>query len=456
MAGRQYDLTPKDVPQVSTKWRKIVTKIPAPESLPILDQLHRYEPRSMQGQPPIVWDRASGCQVHDRWGNTWLDWSSGVVVANVGHSNPDVCKAIHDQVDHGLIHNYCFPSEMRMRLAKALVDVAPEGIDRAFLLTTGSEATECAIKLARTHGVSVGGEKKNVIVTFGNAFHGRTLGAQQAGGIPGLKDWIVNLDPGFVQVPFPDGFRCADTSFELFEKSLAEQGVDADNVAGVMTESYQGGGASFAPPEYMQRLRQWTAEHDALLIMDEVQAGFGRTGKFWGFEHYGIVPELICCGKGISGGMPLSAVLGRADIMDQFEPGSMTSTHTGNPVCVASALASLEYIQRENVVEQARKGGELLLSELNKLAERFPAVVGAVQGKGMVAGLHLVKPGTNEPDGDLAFHVVVGCMERGLLMFSPVGVGGATVKIAPPLVTPESAIREGVTVLAEAMEAALS
>ena len=456
MAGRAYDLTPRDVPHVDTKWRKIVTKIPVPESIRVLEDLRRYEPRSMQGQPPVVWDKASGCQVHDRWGNTWLDWSSGVLVANAGHANPDVCQAIRDQVDYGLIHNYCFPSEVRSRLAAKLVEVAPEGIERAFLLTTGAETTECAIKLARAQGLEKGGPSKVVVVTFSNAFHGRTLGAQQAGGIPALKEWIVNLDPGFVQVPFPDGFRCEDISFDLFERCLADQGVDADDVAGVMTESYQGGGASFAPPEYIQRLREWTTAHGALLVMDEVQAGFGRTGTFWGFEHYGIIPDLICCGKGISSGLPLSALLGRADIMDLFAPGSMTSTHTGNPICTASALANIEYILRENVVEQARAAGEVLHAELNKLRERFPLVVGDVQGLGMVAGVHLVKPGTKEPDGDLAFEVVTGCMERGLLMFSSVGVGGATVKIGPPLTTPQDAIREGVAVLAEALEAALA
>jgi 4-aminobutyrate aminotransferase/diaminobutyrate-pyruvate transaminase/4-aminobutyrate aminotransferase/(S)-3-amino-2-methylpropionate transaminase len=451
MAGRDYDLVPKDVPRVQTRWRKIVTKIPAPGSIPIMEELRRYEPRSMQGQPPVVWDRASGCQVHDRWGNTWLDWSSGVVVANAGHSNPQVCEAIRRQVEHGLIHNYCFPSEIRGRLARALVEVAPEGIERAFLLTTGGEATECAIKLCRTHGVKVGGRRKVVIVSFDNAFHGRTLGAQQAGGIPALKEWIVNLDPGFVQVPFPDGFRCEDTSFELFEKSLAERGVDPDDVAGVLAETYVGGGASFAPAQYMQRLRAWTAEHEALLALDEVQAGFGRTGTFWGFEHYGIVPDLICCGKGITSGMPLSALLGRADVMDLFEPGSMTSTHTGNPVCAASALANLDVIRKENLPERARQMGEVLHAGLNGVARKLAQVVGAVHGKGMVAGVHLVKAGSKEPDGDLAFRVVTACMERGLLMFSPVGVGGATVKICPPLVTPEDAVREGVAVLEEAI-----
>jgi 4-aminobutyrate aminotransferase-like enzyme len=456
MAGRTYPLEPRDVPHVDTSWRRIATKIPVPESLPVLEDLRRFEPRSMSGQPLVVWDRAEGCNVYDRWGNKWLDWSSGVLVTNAGHSHPRILQAVRDQVDHGLIHNYCFPSEVRSRLAAALVDCAPDGIDKAFLLTTGSEATECAIKLSRAWGRRIGGDGKIVIVTFEHAFHGRTLGAQMAGGIPALKEWIVNVDPGFVQVPFPDGFRCRDVGFDLFQLSLAEQGITPDSVAGVMTETYQGGGACFAPPEYMKKLREWTRENGALLIMDEVQAGFGRTGRFWGFEHYDIVPDLICCGKGISSGLPLSAVLGRTDVMDQFEPGSMTSTHSGNPVCAAAALVNLEAIRDEGLVHNAARVGAVLHEELTALQRRFPEAIGAVLGKGMVAGVHMVKPGSHEPDGDLAFEIVRGCVERGLLMFSPVGFGSATVKIAPPLVTGEDAMREGVEVLGETIAACLS
>ncbi len=451
MAGRTYPLAPKAVAHVETRYRRIVTEIPVPESLPILEELRAYEPQSMSGQPPVVWDRAEGCQVHDRWGNTWLDWSSGVLVTNAGHAHPLVREAIIRQAQHGLIHNYCFPSELRARLARALVEAGPEGIDKAFLLTTGSEATECAIKLSRARGLRIAGPAKSVIVSFEGAFHGRTLGAQQAGGIPALKEWIVNLDPGFAQVPFPDGFRCEDTGFDAFERSLAEQGIGGQDVAAVMMETYLGGGASFAPAEYVQRLREWTRRHDALLVLDEVQAGFGRTGTFWGFEHYGIVPDLICCGKGISSGMPLSAVLGRAEVMDRFEPGSMTSTHTGNPVCVAAALAGIEAIRRDGLVERARAVGQGLHAGLAKVAERFTNRTGAVHGRGMVAGVHVTRPGSKEPDGELAFDIVGACVERGLLMFAPVGLGGATVKICPPLVTEEDAVREGVSVFEEAV-----
>lgn len=453
--AKEYDLTPRRVPRVETGLRRIVTEFPVPESLPILERLHRYEPVAMRGQPPVVWHRAEGFQVYDAWGNCWIDWSSGVLIANAGHGRREIIEAVCAQASSGLLTNYCFPSEIRARLTEKLSSILPEPIKKIFILTTGSETVECAIKLCRTHGVKAGGRAKNVIVSFDKAFHGRTLGAQQAGGIPALKEWIVNLDPGFVQVPFPDGYRTEDTSFAGFERCLQQAGIEPQNVAGVMLETYQGGSASFAPRAYMQSLRQWCTGHKALLVCDEVQAGFGRTGTLWGFEHYGIVPDLALFGKGISSSLPVSAVAGRPDVMDLHPPGSMTSTHTGNPICAAAALASIELVLKENLAENARRMGNLLHQRLNELRSRHPEI-GCVDGKGLVAGVACVKPGTKEPDADLAFDAVCRSMEKGVLMFSPVGFGGGTVKISPPLVITEAAVEESTAAFAEAFAEALA
>jgi 4-aminobutyrate aminotransferase-like enzyme len=330
--------------------------------------------------------------------------------------------------------------------------VAPEGVNKVFLLTTGSEAVECSIKLARSWGRKVGGENKIAIVSFENAFHGRTMGSQMVGGIPSLKQWIVNVDKDMVQVPFPDGFRCPDISFDLFLKSLADQRVNPNQVAGVITETYQGGNASFAPPEYIQQLRSWCNEHQALLIFDEIQAGFARTGTYWGFEHYQVPPDLICCGKGVTSGLPLSAVVGRPEIMDFYPPGSMTSTHTGNPLCCAAVIANLKVIEEEKLVENTQKMGEILQPELRRVAARFPSHVGAVHGKGLVASLHMIKPGGIEPDPELASAIVRSSVEKGLLMFAPVGYAGASVKVSPPLVITEEPLRESIAVIEEALE----
>jgi 4-aminobutyrate aminotransferase/diaminobutyrate-pyruvate transaminase/4-aminobutyrate aminotransferase/(S)-3-amino-2-methylpropionate transaminase len=449
--AREFPLTPEAVPSVDTNLRRIATKLPVPESLPILEKLHRYEPLAMRGQPPVVWDHAEGFQVHDAYGNCWIDWSSGVLITNAGHGRREIIDAIVQQAQSGLLTNYGFPSEIRSRLVERIAELLPQPLKKVFLLTTGSETVECAIKLSRVHGFRAGGGAKNIIVSYSDAFHGRTLGAQQAGGIPYLKEWIGNLDPGFVQVPFPDGFRTSDTSFDYFERCLHERDVDPQNVAAVLMETYQGASAAFAPNEYMRALRQWCHQHKALLVLDEVQAGFGRTGTMWGFEHYGILPDLALFGKGISSSLPLAAVAGSAEIMDSQPIGTMTSTHTGNPVCCAAALASIDLVVNEKLAANACQMGNVLHRRLRDIQSRFPKI-GVVQGRGLVAGLACVKDGPTTPDAGLAWEIVRHCFEQGVLMFAPVGFGGATVKIAPPLVITEEAILESTAVLEEAFE----
>ena len=198
----------------------------------------------------------------------------------------------------------------------------------------------------------------------------------------------------------------------------------------------------------MQSLRKWCDQHKALLVCDEVQAGFGRTGTFWGFEHYGIVPDLTCFGKGISSSLPLAAVAGRPDVMDLHAPGSMTSTHTGNPVCCAAALANIETIVDEDLAGNAQRMGEVLHRSLHEIKDQYDGVV-AVMGKGLVAGFVLADPDTGEPDAALAFEIVKRSIEKGLLMFSPVGPGGGTVKICPPLMITEEALEDSLVAFRE-------
>ncbi len=454
--GKEFDIRSRDVARVETRYRRIVTPLPHPASVATLERLRQFEPQSMRGQPPLVWDRAEDIFVYDRHGNRWLDWSSGVLVANSGHAAPEVREAILSQVNSGLLHNYCFPSEERAELIECLAGLAPEGLKKVFLLTTGSESTECAVKLARAHGIRKGGRKKIGIVGFDRGFHGRTLGAQQAGGLAALKEWIVNLDPAFVTAPFPDGYWQTDTGFGTFLRAIDRAGLAPDEVAGVLMESYQGVGPDFAPVDYVRQLADWCRQHQVVLIFDEVQAGFGRTGKFWAFEHYGVVPDLICCGKGISSSLPISAVIGREGIMDQFGPGSMTSTHTGNPVCCAAALANVRKLVRDELTANAARLEPVLLEGLEEIQRRHPDVVGRVSARGLVGGVQLVKPATREPDHDLAHNIIERCFHQGLLLFSPVGAWGQTVKIAPPLTIPQDALEEGLEVLGRAVAKAVA
>jgi 4-aminobutyrate aminotransferase / (S)-3-amino-2-methylpropionate transaminase / 5-aminovalerate transaminase len=450
------DLTPKNVPPVETKYRRIKTAIPAPESVPILKKLYDLEPRALQGQPPVVWDHAEGFQVYDNAGNCFIDWSAGVLITNAGHGRKEIVEAIREMIDKPLLTTFAFASEVKARLVEKLESLYPDPLNKVLVLSTGSEAVENAIKFARSHGVQVGGRSKNVIVTYGGAFHGRTLGSQLAGGIPVLKDWIINLDPGFVQVPFPDGYLCEDTSFEHFLKCLSDQGVEPRNVAGVMLETYQGGNACFAPVEYIKTLRDWCTGHNALLIFDEVQAGFGRTGKFHAFEHYGVVPDLCTGGKGLSGSLPQSALAGRADVMDLHPPLSMTNTHAGSPLPCASTLASIDLLLKEKLTENSLALGEILDQRLKAMEAKYEEIGFVASGRGLVGGLALVEPGTKEPDGALAKDITWRLLEKGVLLFAPVGTGMGTIKICPPLVINEEALIESLDVFEEAFDEALA
>ncbi len=451
--AKQFAVKPKRTKPVKSKYRKIVTSIPAPGSIRLLKSLRKAEPLSMTGQPPIVWYKAKGFKVSDRWGNRWLDWSSGVLVASAGHGRKKIIKAMREALKQPLLHNYCFPSEYRAKLAGRLVKLAPKGLNRCFLLTTGSEGVECIIKLSRAYGRKVGGQDKNIIVTFNGDFHGRTMASQLAGGSPALKEWIgPTRDTAFAQVDLPGNIRTKDSSFEGFVRALEAQGATADRICLVLPETYQGGSCAFLPKEFAVKLREWCTKNKIVMGFDEVQAGFGRCGTMWGFQYYGVTPDVFCLGKGISSSMPLSAVIGKSEIMNIFGPNTMTSTHTGNPVCCAAGLANIDLIVKEKLVNKAAKMGKVLHDGLNRIREKFPQNIAAVQGRGMVAGVHMVKPGTDlEPDGESAFDIVERCMEKGLLMFAPVGAGGGTIKIAPPLVTPRAAIEDGLAAFEEAV-----
>ncbi len=226
-------------------------------------------------------------------------------------------------------------------------------------------------------------------------------------------------------------------------------------MAGVISETYQGAGPNFMPKQYAKDLRKWCDKYGALLCFDEVQAGFGRCGTMWAFELYDVLPDLFCIGKGLSSSLPISGVIGKEKVMDLFGPNEMTSTHSGNPICCAAALASIEVIEQEKLVENAAKVGLVLQKHLQLIKSEFSETIGFAPGAGLVAGLLMVKKGSKDPDYELAWNVVNLCFRKGLLMFAPVGVGGGCVKIAPPLCISEEAVKEGCEVIREAVKEAV-
>ena len=442
---------------IKTKYRTITSQISTPASQKVIEVLEKYEPRSLTGHDPVVWQRAEGFQVFDINGNCWIDFSSAIILANAGHAHEKICQAIKVQIDRKLLHTYCYPSEIRAHLVHRLSELTPEYLEKVFLLTTGSEAMECAIKLTRMHGYSIHPNKIGII-SFTHSFHGRTMGSQMIGGYPDQKDWIVNLDPDMHQIPFPFCFhcprgksryeRCGRECFHKGMSMLKDAGIGPGRIAGFITETFQGPTVAFMPVDYVQEMRQWADENQALVTFDEIQAGFGRTGKMFGFEHYGIEPDMICCGKGITGSLPLSAVIGRAHILDIPEQGHMSSTHTGNPLCCAAALANINVIESEGLVNRAAALGNILGEHLNILQKKYPHHVGGFNGKGLAYAVYLVKPDTKELDVDLGNRVTETALNKGLFMLQ---TGRGTLKIAPPLSIPKDALIEGVSVISEAI-----
>lgn len=447
---------PKEVPIIETKHRKICTKIPVPESMDIIERSIKNEPWSMNNQLYAVWDKAVDYQIFDKWGNVWIDFSSGIFVTNTGHGNKEMVEALQKMIDKPLLNSYYYYLEERSLLSEQLVKMAPSYMDKAFLLTTGSETTECALKLCRIRGMKKS-PRKTVMLSFLGGFHGKTLGAQTMAGKPASWKWIGDMDPNIYHLPCPtNAFESMDQIYDeewgrsVFKEhldKLIEDGINPDTVAGAIFEPYQGWAALFYPIGYIKALREFLTEHDALLVADEVQAGFGRTGKLFGYEYYGVDVDIICCGKAVSGGLPLSAVLSSADILDV--DGSLNSTHGGSPLPVASALANLKYLEKEGLVEKAKKKEKIVREKFEELKKKFPDRVKAVHGFGLAFAAVIVKPGTEELDVELVDRIIERAFEKGLMSIRTMT---GTIKIGPPLTIPDDALIEGMNIIIESME----
>ncbi len=452
MSGYAFSREPKTVPLVATPHRLIQTRIPVPGTRAILERLEACESRSMQGQLPLVWDRAEDFSVYDSAGNRWIDFTSTIFVANVGHSNAHVTAAMKATLDRPLYSCYAYANETRAHYLEKLVAFAGRPFEKAFLLSAGTEATEAALKLMRMHGQK-SGKRRRGIVCIENNWHGRTLGAQMMSSNLAQKAWIGYQDADIHHIPFPYPWALDGRSGEDFLaeglKQLEAAGIDlARDVCGFMLETFQGWGAVFYPDDFVQGIERLCRRHGILLAFDEMQAGFARTGRAFGFQHYGVEPDLICCGKGMGGGVPLSGVLGRAEVMDLPEVGNMSSTHSANPLVCAAGLAVIEEIESRNLIAETERKGRLLFDALRDLQSRFPGRIANLLGRGLIAAVLIHDPKTGKPDGPFTSRVAERCMQKGLLV---VHTGRESIKIGPPLTISDAALLEGVAVLGEAI-----
>ena len=415
-------------------------KVPGPKSEEYLQISAQSEPACAADQTPIVWDHGEGVFVWDVDGNKYIDFTSGVLVSNLGHNHPGLVKAIQDQAPR-LMNCYSFPTPERVKASHRLLKTLPPNLDRVFMLSTGAEATEAALRIARRY------TGKQEILAFYGGFHGRTYGAiGVAGSIATRRQFGVPVSGG-IMAPYGDCFHCFyDKKFPECDyyciKALDRiiESSSSDDLGAVIVEPYQGAAGFIFPPEgWFKRLEQWAQQRDLLLIVDEVQSSFGRTGHYYAVQDEQVAPSLLCLGKGMGSGVPASAVAAEARIFAAMRPGELSSTWGGNPLASAAVLAVLDAMERENLPENARKMGEYMKPRFLAMQEKYP-FLGDVRGRGLVMGLEFVEPADpHRPSPQITKKVIMGCAERGMLL-GKVGAHGNIIRIAPPLIIREEEI----------------
>jgi 4-aminobutyrate aminotransferase len=425
----------------------IKTALPGPHAKRVLEGDERYISPSYTRSYPLVAKKAHGLIVTDVDGNEFLDFSSGIAVTSTGHCHPKVVKAIQKQAGE-LIHmsGTDFYYENLVTLAERLSKIAPmPGPHRVYYGNSGAEAIECALKLARYH------TGRQQMIAFYGAFHGRTMGALSlTASKPQQRRRFAPLVPGVTHVPFPDVYRNGEQDAlacaRFIEEKVFKTTVPPEEVAAIFVEPIQGeGGYVPAPLAFLQELRRICDHYGILLVADEVQSGAGRSGKWWAIEHTGIQPDMVCIAKGIASGMPLGITLTKADVMN-WVPGSHASTFGGNPVCIAAALATMDVIEGEGLLQNVQEIGNHISRRLADWPRKL-RLVGDVRGRGLMIGVELVKDKqTKERASTERDRVVVLAFERGVLFL---GCGPNTIRIAPPLITTREQADTAMDVLEE-------
>ncbi len=425
------------------------------QSSKILARYREYVPEGIGDTSPLVWEKAEGCRVWDADGREYIDFTSGVLVLNVGHSHPRVTAAIAEQA-RKFLNCYGATSGVIAEFVERLAETLPPELRKIILLTTGSEAIEAAVRIAR------GATGKHEILAFSGAFHGRTHMAMTLGGMQAIKQGFGPVAPGVLHAYYPYCYRCLFDKrypgcrlycFRHIEHVIQTESSGA--IAALLIEPYLGsGGAVAAPREYLQKLQEFCRQQKILFILDEVQASFGRTGSMYAFEQCGILPDLLCLGKGISSGVPMSAVAVRPDLAQHVRTGAFGSTYGGfNPLACAAGLATLAVLREEAVVENARRMADWVMKRLKVIQRRFP-IVGDVRGMGLSLGVEFVTDKeSRRPAGDAAAAVSRLALQNGLaLLHHPGGIHNNVLRLMPPLTIDPATAEQGLRIFERAVQ----
>ncbi len=433
---------------------RIKTALPGPKASRWIDLDHRYVSPSYTRYYPFVAETGRGVWLRDPDGNVFLDFTAGIAVTSTGHCHPKVLKAVKRQAKK-LLHmsGTDFYYEPQIKLAERLAKLAPGTSEKkVFFCNSGTESVEAAFKLARYK------TKREKMISFFGAFHGRTMGALSlTGSKVKQKENFGSLVPGVTHVGYGYCYRCPYhlrypecniSCVSYIEETLFHTTLPPEEVAAVIVEPIQGeGGIVDPPPEYFPMLRELTKKYNILLIADEVQTGMGRTGKMFAMEHWGIEPDIVCVAKGIASGLPLGAIIAPSDIMI-WQPGSHASTFGGNPVACSAALATLDLLEG-GLIDNARVLGDYFKSRLLKLKERY-SLIGDVRGRGLLLGIELVKNlETKEHATALRNEIIEKCFRKGLLIL---GCGESSIRFTPPLVISKNELDVGLEIFEESLK----
>jgi 4-aminobutyrate aminotransferase/(S)-3-amino-2-methylpropionate transaminase len=437
-----------------TRAIELRTAIPGPRSREILDRKERVVADPLSVYLPVVIEEGRGATLTDVDGNTFIDFTGGVGCLNVGHSHPRVVEAAQEQLARFSHTDFTIvPYEVYVTLAERLIGLSPfRSPAKAAFFNAGTEAVENSIKFARAY------TGRPAVIAFEGGFHGRTLlSLSLTSKTHPYKAGLGPFAPEVYRVPFPNEYRgpTAEEALAALERALITQ-VAAETVAAIVVEPVQGeGGFVVAPQTFLDGVRRLCDEYGIVMVVDEVQTGFGRTGKLFAIEHYGIEPDLITVAKSIAAGLPLSGVLGKAEIMDAPGDSAIGGTYVGNPVAQAAALAVLDVIEDESVSERAAQLGETIRARMESWRERWPRI-GDVRGLGAMLAIELVKePEGKEPDADTASAVVEAAAERGLLLLKS-GIYANCIRVLAPLILTDAELDEALGVWDEALESVLS
>ena len=435
---------------------RITTPYPGPAARRVIERMRAVEgagPRTGGPDDPLVVAEAHGATLVDPDGNEFVDLSASFAAANLGHAHPDITAAIRDQAGRMGHVSSAFASEPRVAFEEALIDIAPAGLDRVLLGMSGADANDTALKLAR----SVTGRRE--VIAFSGGYFGRASGVIGLNGKAGQRAKVGReADAHFLPYPYPYRWPLGDTddageqALGLARYALEDPASGFGPIAAIVIEPVQGNGGVVIPPDgFLRGLRDLCDQHGVVLVFDEIQSGFGRTGRLWAAEHWGVAPDLMTVGKGIGGGMPVSAVVGRAILMEHWPPGTHTSTFMGNAVNLAAARAAIDVMRRDRLWERAERLGAALRTSIRADLADFPPA-GEVRGLGLFIGIEIVTDReSRRPDPEQAARIRRAAFDRGVL----VGIAGpseSVLKICPPLTIDDGLLESAVGILIETIK----